>query len=215
MPETLTPERRASLIADLAKMYSLDPKVVDGVLQVESAGKAFGTGGLMIVRFEVHHFVGRWEVPIEVWSKLFRFGINGHYPWKDQYWRTTESEPWRKLHAPQAWHLMQAEEWAALTFARSLDDEAALKSTSMGAPQVLGKNCIQAGWPSARSMFDVWSISETAQIVGFFTFILLDGLLPFLRSEDWLRFATGYNGVGNAEAYAARLRDTVQKLRGG
>jgi len=215
MPETLTPERRTSLIADLATMYSIDPKVVEGVLQVESAGKAFGIGGCMIVRFEVHHFVGWWKQPIEVWSKLFRFGANGHYPWTEQYWRTTESEPWRKLHVPQAWWAMQLEEHSALTFARSLDDEAALKSISMGAPQVLGRNCVKAGWPSARSMFDVWSISETAQIVGFFNFILGDGLLPLLRSEDWPRFATGYNGAGNAEAYAARLRDTVQKLRGG
>ena len=61
-------------------------------------------------------------------------------------------------------------EWEVLTFARGMNEEAALSSISMGAPQVMGFNHGRVGFASALEMFEAFGRSEREQIFGLFDF---------------------------------------------
>jgi hypothetical protein len=107
----------------------------------------------------------------------------------------------------------QDAEWAAFEIARNLDETAAMRSISMGASQIMGFNHATIGYDSARAMFDRFSADERFHVLGFFDFVKGAGttsaMLEALRRGDYERFATGYNGAGNAMAYAGKIRSAA------
>ena len=58
-------------------------------------------------------------------------------------------------------HGEQDGEYEALNFARSLDDEKALLSISMGLPQILGSNSKLIGYDSVQEMFNNFNKGQT------------------------------------------------------
>lgn len=100
-----------------------------------------------------------------------------------------------------------AGEYDRLAEAAELDEEAAYLSVSMGPWQVMGFNHADAGYHSAREMFDdIARPGDEGEIRAFEGFLEKhDGVLPALRNHDFRTVAEIYNGPGQVEYYARKL----------
>jgi len=97
-----------------------------------------------------------------------------------------------------------------------LDRKAALESASWGLGQVLGSNFAVAGFDDAEDMVAKMVQSERHQLLGMFNFIDGNNLGRHLKSQDWRRFALGYNG-SNAEEndYPGKLKRAFDQFANG
>ena len=197
------------LLAVLAAQLGVHPAGAVAVLMAESGGAGM-RDGRMVIRFENHVFYRKWG-KLSAENKT-RFAAHFVYSktkvWKGHAWREDPTGPWSSFHGTQD------REYDVLSFARFLDDEAALLSISMGAPQMMGFNHNAVGHTSARSMFDEWSKGEEPQIRGMFSFIEGNSKrLRALQSEDWVTFAKYYNGSGQAEHYGSKISQYVGQAK--
>lgn len=187
----------------------LDPNVLMAILDIES-GAAFGEGGRLVVRFEAHIFKAQLAND-DLFSRHFK--IAPSQPWaQPQYYRAVEAAPWAEIHTGQ-----QASEWDALNVAQRLNDTAALRSTSMGRPQIMGFNAGRVGYVSARAMFDAFARradGEAAQVIAFLNYMLSDAeLVRAVKERDWRTIARAYNGAGGVDVYAPRLEAAYKKRK--
>lgn len=201
-------ETAIQAMARLAPTFGVDVAIGLAVLRVEAGGVAFGKDGRMIVRFEPHVFRGSLRNQA-LFDAHFQVGVGGVSTWDGagHRFRAGLLDPWRPFHGNQA------TEWEALIVARTLSDEGALRSISMGAGQVMGFNHRAVGYESARAMFDALHDSAEAQVHAMLTYCKSRGLIGALAQGDFLAFARGYNGSGQAERYA-RLIEQAAKLNG-
>jgi hypothetical protein len=93
-----------------------------------------------------------------------------------------------------------------------LDETAALLSISMGLAQIMGFNYSMIGFADVHAMFRAFEASIAHQIAGFFRFVEARRLVEAARSGDLRAFAAGYNGPGQADAYADILRTYIAAL---
>lgn len=204
--------RYGGLLAALSERLGIEPGVAVSVLAVESGGQAFGADGRLLIRFENHLF-------FDFWGKNNPTRFHQHFtfdparPWEGHRFRATPSGAWMEFHGNQA------REWEVFQFACGLDDTAAKRAISMGAPQIMGFNFQVIGYASVQDMFNAFSRSERDQVIGFFDFVnnVLPngGALHPLRRRDFLAFATVYNGAGQAAHYASLMKsgyDAFQPL---
>ena len=91
-------------------------------------------------------------------------------------------------------YLGGAREYDRLGQAIALDREAALKSASWGAFQLMGFNHALAGYPDVVSFVAAMVSGHAAQLDAFVTFAKASGLAAALAAQDWPAFARGYNG---------------------
>lgn len=89
-----------------------------------------------------------------------------------------------------------AREYDRLGRAIGLNREAALKSASWGAFQILGSNFRAAGYDNVEDYCRGMCESEDKQLDAFIGFVKANGLDDELRRHDWVGFARGYNGPG-------------------
>lgn len=184
----------------------VDPLTALAFLDVEGGNVPF-VGGLLTIRFEVHMF----RVYLQndaLFDKHFEF-VQGDYG--AQYWRPNPGSAW--MHA----HGTMAQRHQALAFARSLNEDAALRATGMGLGQVMGSNHAVLGYPSPRAMFNAFAHREygvNAQVLGFISFVMADAeLLKAIRNQDWSAAARKYNGVGQEALYVSKLNNSMDKIR--
>ena len=97
----------------------------------------------------------------------------------------------------------------------STDQNDALRATSWGAPQIMGFNCIDAGYQSAESMVRSMADSEHAQLFAFTRLIFAWGLDSAIRAHDWRAFAARYNGNGQVDVYSRRIEAAYRRHSGG
>ena len=192
------------LLKRLSLHLGIDPGVALAVLLAESAGEPYGADGRMIIRFEVHIFHREWQ-PADTGRFDLHFRYNREHVTLDHAWRPSLDMPWRPFHGNQA------AEWEVFSFARSLDEAAAMRAISMGAPQIMGFNHLAIGYPSVQAMFGAFQTSVQAQFEGMFRFIQRRSLLPAIQRGDFVTFAVAYNGPGNAEAYADIIRSQLAR----
>lgn len=197
------------LISALAKELRIAPSAACAVLAIESAGKGF-EDGRQIIRFENHVFDRYKTISNKTFADHFRYDI--HKKWKGHMWRADASNlEWTEQHTTTSG---QDGEWAVFEFAKSLDAEAAMKSISMGSPQIMGFNHKLIGYETVEAMFDAFNSGDRAHILGLFDFILSDARMPSaLRSGDWRAFASIYNGPGQADAYGEHIRKGVEAAK--
>jgi hypothetical protein len=182
---------------------TLDPRVLMSILKVESGGEDDLRDGLKI-RFEPRVFKG--YIDPAIWEQHFKV-VEGD--WFSGWYRVGENDPWANIHASQA------SEAAALRYAMTINQEAALDSTSMGMGQVMGFNHARVGWPTALAMFDDMSRDNVYHLIAFFNYMLSDpDLVEAVRSKDWSTIAAKYNGTGNVAVYSARLQEAYKSLGG-
>jgi hypothetical protein len=89
----------------------------------------------------------------------------------------------------------QKQEWAAYDIAFKQNPDAAMKSTSWGLGQVMGFNCVAAGYWEVKEMVDAFEESEYNQIIGMISFISdHQTMMNALKDKEWAVFAYQYNG---------------------
>jgi hypothetical protein len=104
-----------------------------------------------------------------------------------------------------------ATQYERLASAMALDRQPALESCSWGIGQVMGFNAQSVGFTDVEQMVGRMSDSENAQVGAMAAFIKASGLDGALRSQDWKRFARGYNGSDfQINAYDVRLASAFE-----
>ena len=112
---------------------------------------------------------------------------------------------WFKKNAPFApsgkWSInkvdVQTKEWEAFNDAFAKDKDAAMKSTSIGLPQILGIHYKRLGFASVGEMWDHAKVSLENQIWQLAKFIDTDrNLKNAILEKDWFTIAKIYNGSG-------------------
>ncbi len=189
------------LLSALSGALGIDPAVAVAVFAIESGGQAFGSDGRLLIRFENHLFH-------DFWGRSNTAKFNEHFTfsqtqrWSGHQWRPHPNAPWVDFHG------LQSREWEVFEFARALDETAALKSISMGAPQIMGFNHDIIGFASPQDMFHLFAASDREQVVSFFDFVrsVAVGAVPALRNRDFRGFAVFYNGSGQAEHYGNLMK---------
>ena len=149
-------------------------------MEVESGGRGFDpkTGKIMI-QFEPHIFSNK--------SGIERSKAN-HYIWDEN-----------KVD-------VQPNEWKAFNEAFPINANAAMESTSIGLPQILGFHWKRLGFSSVGGMWDYFKVSELNQVKALIKFIETDkNLISALTSLNWDKVASIYNGKGY-KALALKLK---------
>jgi hypothetical protein len=96
-----------------------------------------------------------------------------------------------------------AAEYERLGRAIALNRDAALRSASWGAFQIMGDNCKLAGFKNVEDFVAAMVSGEPEQLDAFVSFVTSTNLDDELRRLDWVGFARGYNG----QAYAINKYD--------
>jgi hypothetical protein len=103
-------------------------------------------------------------------------------------------------------------QYARLDRALALDRDAALKATSWGLGQVLGRNFKEAGYQNVEEMVREMLVSEDQQLAAVCSFIESNKLSAALRTKDWAGFASRYNGPAyKKNKYDVRLSAEYEK----
>jgi len=201
---TRTWNGQGGLISTLSDFTDINTSAAVAVLCVESRGKGFGADGRMIIRFENHVFYRQW-------GKFNREKFNSHFryssqkAWKNHEFRENPRGRWTGFHGNQG------REWQVFEFARKLNEPAAMRSISMGGPQIMGFNHSQIGYDSAREMFDAFVSDIRYHILGLFDFIKGSGstspMIEALQRNNFESFASRYNGPGQAAHYGHLIAD--------
>jgi hypothetical protein len=184
-PPRLTP---ADIVAS-ARRLGAEPAAVHAVASVESSGDGFDRVGRPKILFEMHHFLA-----------LSRLRFSTTHPHLSRPYSRS-----REFRAFYAW-----DQWTRMYEALLLDPSAAIRASSWGKFQGLGR--YQTAWPSefeyARAMF----VGERNHLVAFEAFVRDKGLVPALRRNDFLTFARGYNGADQV-GYDTRMRAAYEAYR--
>lgn len=191
-----------NLLTLLSRAAGIDTGLSVAVLNVESAGHGFARDGRMVVRFENHKF---WKYWGKDHTEQFRthFKYRNDKVWLGHQFKAGAQDEWEKVHTSQN------REWQVLDFARGLDEAAALKSISMGAPQIMGFHHARIGYPSVQEMFDNFDEGIRFHILGFFDFFD-DRMVRALQRQDLVTFAGFYNGTGKAEDYGGKIKQQFE-----
>ncbi len=191
--------RFGNLLETLSKTVEIDTGSTVAVLNVESSGMGFAKDGRLIIRLENHKFWKYWgQHNSEAFHSHFKY--RSDKVWRGHQFRPNENAEWEKMH------VSQTHEWKVLDFARSLDDTAALKSISMGAPQIMGFHYKTIGYDSVQALFEKFNQDIRYQIFGLFDFFD-EGMLAALKGRNFVGFAGGYNGSGKAEEYGSKIEN--------
>lgn len=198
------------LLAVLAGRIGIDPAFAVAVVCVESGGQAFAPDGRVIIRFENHIF-RRYLGAARAGEFDRHFQVNGPEAWMGHTYRRSGAEAFRPFHGSQAL------EWEAFEVARVLDGDAAARSISVGLPQVMGFNHGLLGYATPQAMLAFMGADVRFQLLGMFDFIGGPGGggqgAQALRAGDFDRFATLYNGPGQARFYGDLIDQHVRAFR--
>ena len=191
------------LIQAECRRLNFDPAVAVAILGVESSGRAF-EGNRMIIRFENHLFLHYWG---QTHCDLFDQHFTGSSDGNQHRWRPGPNGEWLPCHTNQAM------EWQVFDFARTLDEQAAMYSISMGAAQIMGFNHTSIGYTTVQAMFEAFQSDVRHQIGALFRFIEVNRLQQAVRVPDFAAFATTYNGRGQEAIYAPRMQSYYDAYR--
>lgn len=183
-----------SIISTLASQHNIDEDILGGIILTESSSHGFVDGKLLI-RFENHVFLEKTNNTNA--SSIFKIENGTHYYYKNGQWNKTHTSS-------------QTSEYEAFELAISLDESNAYLAISMGLPQIMGYNHSDAGYNSAKEMFEDFSISEDIQMNAFGTFIAnyKEGtLLTACQERNFNQMGTLYNGDG--ATYGPKLKDST------
>jgi hypothetical protein len=168
-------------IKNLAEEAGIPYNNLRKVIAVESGGYGFDPKtGKIIIQFEPHWF-----------KRLFPRWANFA-----GVWATNKVEK-------------QPGEWVAFNNAFSKNPTAAMESTSLGLPQIMGFWWKNLGFTSVGAFWDFMKASEINQIKAMIAFIRLTPKMhKALLVGDWDTFAFYYNGAQYKKfRYADRLRE--------
>lgn len=186
-----TPEE----IDQIAESMGVEPAAFRSVITVEAAGSGFDKAGRPKALFERHHFYKHLKDAPGLQANAEAEGLA--YP------------KWGTKPYPKGSDAVYEE----IIRACSIDEEAALLSTSWGLGQIMGSNFKMVGCASVEAMVEEACESEAGQLRQMAAFIKSAGLLDELKAKNWAGFAKGYNGPAYAKnAYDVKLAQAYDKL---
>ncbi len=176
----------------------VDPVLVKALAEKESGGKSgFGGDGRIIIAFEGHKFR----------KYTGRIYDRSHPRLSYAYARATWRAKWviNNRDQPTAWRTLET--------AMALDHDAALKSTSFGAFQVLGENHRDCGFPDVDDFVNLMKSGESGQLEAFVRFCKAkSGLVPAMERQDFDAIGTSYNGAAQ-QNYDSGLKAIYDRLK--
>ncbi len=200
--------RYGGLLAAIANQLQIDPNLATALFTVEASGQVGVENQRLTIRFENHLFYNYWgKMHPELFNRHFSF--DPQVRWQGHRWRPNVEAPWQEFHGDQA------KEWEVFEFARKLDESAAMQSISMGAAQIMGFNYSGFGYSSVQDMLAIQldpGIGAHSEIMLLFEFLKVNNLVDVLRAGDLRAFTRTYNGAGQAENYAALIRQAQAQL---
>lgn len=181
----------------LADALGIEYAALRAVVQVETGGKGgFITAGKPAILFEGHI----------MYAECKALGRN----------MTLLSKKYPKLIYPKwtkAYYVGGAGEWGRFKLACEIDRACAIKATSWGLFQILGRNYKTCGCSSVEDFYAKMCRSEAWQLVLGIRFIDNSGLTDLLRQRRWSEFAKRYNGSGQVAYYANKLAAAYQRWK--
>ncbi len=187
------------LISKISDELKIDVATGLSVLCVESSGNGF-SGDKMIIRFENH-------VLDMFWGKNNKDLFDQHFKYNektrrdDHFFRADKKDKWEPCHTSQDM------EWKVLEFAKKLDETAALKSISMGAPQVMGFNHKFIGYTIPQDMFKFFNKDIRYHLLALFDFCnYKPERIRYLQKRDFYSFSVEYNGSSAPAGYEKRFK---------
>ena len=171
------------------------------LLDVEAAGSGFDKTGRPKALYEPH--VAYRNSSGEVRAELVRLGLA--YP------------KWGEKPYP-------ADSYPRIALAMAVDETVALKAASWGLGQILGENCVAAGFDTPQAMVRAFMDGEAAHLAAMVSFVTAAKLDDDLRAlaalkrattgDDCRSVARGYNGSSYAtHGYHTRLAAAHNKWR--
>ncbi len=193
-----TYNKYGNLLKHLSDKLGIELAASIAVLSVESGGVGIKDGRTLI-RFENHLFYKYWgKFNQDEYNKYFKFAAGKN--WLGHKFRKDENSEWINFHGDQD------KEYEALNFARTIDDEKALLSISMGLPQILGSNSSIIGYDNVQEMFDNFNKDIRYHIFALFDFFS-PRMIKYLKKREFVNFAKYYNGRGQARRYGKFIQD--------
>ena len=167
---------------NLSNHLKAEEAAIKAVTEVESKGNGFLSPGTPKILFEGHVF----------WKELKKAGIDPAKHLKGN--EDILYKSWTK-----AFYQGGLKEYARLERAKKIHEEAALRSTSWGAFQIMGFHFQTLGFKSAQDFVNAQKTTE-GQVTSFLLFIRSNPrMLKALRGKEWEVFARLYNGSGYKE----------------
>jgi peptidoglycan/xylan/chitin deacetylase (PgdA/CDA1 family)/3D (Asp-Asp-Asp) domain-containing protein len=199
--------RYGKYIYEKAIEIGVSPASSAAVLYVETSGRGFGEDGRMIIRFEPCIFYDMWgsDHPGEFSQYFVCDRPNDKF-------RQSPAENFAELHGDHF------REWTAFDLARTLDEDAAMKSISMGLAQIMGFNYHAIGYSSANEMFNALSNSTMSQLDALFSALSYrneagKSCLDPLKAGDYVSFANCYNGEGRDQEYGSNISQAAESYK--
>jgi N-acetylmuramidase/Putative peptidoglycan binding domain len=185
--EPLTIQGVADVLDDLALR---GPELL-AVVSVESKGCGYLPDKRPVILFERHYF-----------HRLTSGRFSAEHP--------------DISNATPGGYLGLEKEYARLEKAVALDRDAALRSASWGAGQVMGDNFKACGFADVDTMVAAMQTSEDAQLAAVGAFLQSKKLVPAMRAHDWATVARIYNGPSYAQnKYDLRLAGAYAQFAAG
>lgn len=174
--------------AAAARSLGLRTATIKGVVDVEASGRGFDSVNRPKILTEPHVFYRELGPGSKRTDAIGRGVAYPHWGMKP-YPRTSDAN------------------YARLSVMCSIDETAALRSTSWGLFQIMGFNHNDCGFKSPQEMVEAFKQGEDDQLVAFIRIVQDWGLVDELERRDAEGFAKRYNGPGYAKnRYPAKLR---------
>ena len=170
----------------LATSYGVEYAALMAVITVESSGVGFNPStGKIIIRFE------------PTWFKRLSKVAGQHL---NAAWNSEAGG--------------QKVEWVLFDNAFTVDQNAAMESTSIGMMQVMGFHYHELGFATVGAMWDFAKENEANQVELGLRFIkYIPALIKALTAKDWQTFAYHYNGADyRKNNYDQRLLTAYNKF---
>jgi hypothetical protein len=187
-------------VLKISNNLKADSAAIKSVIEVESNGNGFRSDGRPKILFEGHKF----------WEELVKCGIKD----PSKYTKGNENilyEKWSTAFYSEKQYdrLFKA---AKLSMELTKSQDAAFKSASWGAFQIMGSNHVAAGYPDVTS-FVIAQQSSEGQIKSFLNFVKSDHRkLKALLDKNWAEFARLYNGKAyKKNNYDVKLKSSYDK----
>ena len=182
----------------VADKLGCETAAVMAVSTVESNGNGFLSNGQPKILFEGHVF----------WKELLKAGVNpenirmGNEDILYPVWNLVAVRPFYKMN-----------QYQRLEKAKAINGEAALRSASWGAFQIMGFNYGACSFSSVND-FVAAQADEFSQLQCFTNYILKRHLNVNLKNLDWAGFALAYNGKEyRKNNYDGKLKNAYDKFK--
>lgn len=182
-----------------AGIIGCEAACIKAVYHVEASGSGYLKDGRIKILFEGHRF----------WKQLKNAGVDCFdFLMKHPEFSNVLHKKWipgNPEYRKDQWERMSQANKACKLI--GVNPELALKSASFGSFQIMGENCVAAGYATAQEMITSYNNSGEAEELDSFTrFVKYTKLDDELRALNFQSFADGYNGTASKlNHYAPKL----------